>query len=95
MTDTANVQANFDNTVDKVAVKFNFRRVKDETTGLETKRPSVEIELPLLDEGAFLRGELVMQGETPAEPFVLPRGEKPIAVIDKPLTGAAPPEDES
>lgn len=48
MTDTTNVQANFDNTVDKVAVKFNFRRVKDESTGLETKRPSVEIELPLL-----------------------------------------------
>ena len=48
MTDIANVQANFDNTVDKVAVKFNFRRVKDEATGLESKRPSVEIELPLL-----------------------------------------------
>ena len=48
MTDTTNVQANFDNTVDKVAVKFNFRRVKDEATGLESKRPSVEIELPLL-----------------------------------------------
>ena len=48
MTDTTNVQANFDNTVDKVAVKFNFRKVKDESTGLETKRPSVEIELPLL-----------------------------------------------
>ncbi len=38
----------------------------------------------LLDEGAYLRGELVMQGESPAEPFVLPRGETPIAVIDKP-----------
>ena len=48
MTDTTNVQANFDNTVDKVAVKFNFRKVKDEATGLESKRPSVEIELPLL-----------------------------------------------
>ncbi len=47
----------------------------------------------LLDEGAFLRGELVMQGETPAEPFVLPRGEKPIAVIEKPAVGAV--EDES
>lgn len=48
MTDQTNVQANFDNTIDKVAVKFNFRRVKDEATGLETKRPSVELELPLL-----------------------------------------------
>jgi len=38
----------------------------------------------LLDEGAYLRGELVMQGESPAEPFVLPRGGTPIAVIDKP-----------
>jgi cytoskeletal protein CcmA (bactofilin family) len=38
----------------------------------------------LLDEGAYLRGELIMQGEAPAEPFVLPRGKKPIAVIDKP-----------
>lgn len=48
MTDQTNVQANFDNTIDKVAVKFNFRKVKDEATGLETKRPSVELELPLL-----------------------------------------------
>ena len=42
----------------------------------------------LLDEGAYLRGELVMQGESPDEPFVLPRGEKPIAVIDKPAVAA-------
>ena len=50
MTETQNqeVQANFDNKVDKVAVKFNFRKVKDEATGLESKRPSVELELPLL-----------------------------------------------
>ena len=47
-TQASAVQANFDNTIDKVAVKFNFRKVKDETTGLETKRPSVELELPLL-----------------------------------------------
>jgi hypothetical protein len=40
--------ANFDNLVDKVAVKFNFRKVKDEATGLESKRPTVELELPLL-----------------------------------------------
>lgn len=38
----------------------------------------------LLDEGAYLRGELIMQGDAPAEPFVLPRGDTPIAVIDKP-----------
>ena len=43
----------------------------------------------LLDEGAYLRGELIMQGEAPAEPFVLPRGEKPIAVIDKPAETSA------
>lgn len=43
----------------------------------------------LLDEGAYLRGELVMQTETPNEPFVLPRGEKPISIIDKPTPPAA------
>jgi cytoskeletal protein CcmA (bactofilin family) len=43
----------------------------------------------LLDEGAYLRGELIMQGEAPVEPFVLPRGEQPIAVIDKPATANA------
>jgi cytoskeletal protein CcmA (bactofilin family) len=43
----------------------------------------------LLDEGAYLRGELVMQGEAPAEPFVLPRGDMPIAVIDKPAETSA------
>jgi len=37
----------------------------------------------LLDEGAFLRGELVMQDETPQESFALPRGDKSIPVIDK------------
>jgi hypothetical protein len=50
--ETKAVAANFDNTVDKVATKFNFRKIvtKDEVTGLEveTKRPSVELELPLL-----------------------------------------------
>lgn len=38
----------------------------------------------LLDEGAYLRGELVMQDETPPEPFVLPRGANPIPVVDQP-----------
>lgn len=42
------VEATFDNAVDKVDVKFNFRKVKDEATGLETKRPTVELSLPLL-----------------------------------------------
>ena len=36
----------------------------------------------LLDEGAYLRGELVMQEENPPEPFVLPRGGKPIPVVE-------------
>lgn len=45
---TETVQANFDNTVDKISAKFSFRKVKDETTGLESKRPTVEIDLPLL-----------------------------------------------
>ena len=38
----------FDNTVDRVPVKFNFRKVKDEATGIETKRPTLELELPLI-----------------------------------------------
>jgi cytoskeletal protein CcmA (bactofilin family) len=46
----------------------------------------------LLDEGAYLRGELIMQGEAPAEPFVLPRGEKPIAVINKPAEASVTDE---
>lgn len=52
MSETNQVQANFDNTVDKVAVKFSFRKVitKDEASGIETesKRPTLELELPLL-----------------------------------------------
>lgn len=48
----SDVVANFDNTIDKVDVKFSFRKVttKDEATGLETesKRPTVELSLPLL-----------------------------------------------
>lgn len=42
------VSANFNNQVDKIPTKFSFRKVKDEATGLETKRPTLEIELPLL-----------------------------------------------
>lgn len=53
MSDTQNQETtqpavNFDNTVDTVSVKFNFRKVKDEQTGLETKRPSIELPLKLL-----------------------------------------------
>lgn len=52
MTENTEVQTapvvNYDNTVDKVAVKFNFRKVKDEATGLESKRATVELELPLM-----------------------------------------------
>jgi cytoskeletal protein CcmA (bactofilin family) len=36
----------------------------------------------LLDEGGFLRGELVMQGEAPEEPFVIPPPEALIPVED-------------
>ena len=43
----------------------------------------------LLDEGAYLRGELVMQGETPPEPFALPRGDKPIPVVEQPAEEGA------
>lgn len=35
----------------------------------------------LLDEGGYLRGELVMQEENPPEPFVLERGKEPIPVV--------------
>ena len=34
----------------------------------------------LLDEGGFLRGELVMQGEAPEEPFIIPPPEAPIPI---------------
>ena len=44
----ADVSVEFDNTVDKVSTKFNFRKVKDEATGVETKRATVELDLPLL-----------------------------------------------
>lgn len=42
------VSVTYDNTVDKVQTKFSFRKVKDENTGLETKRPTVELELPMI-----------------------------------------------
>lgn len=45
MNDTIN--ANFNKFVDEKEVKFNFRTVKDESTGLESKRPSIELKLPV------------------------------------------------
>jgi cytoskeletal protein CcmA (bactofilin family) len=46
----------------------------------------------LLDEGAFLRGELVMQGEVPPEPFILERAAEPIPVAEEPATQEPPIE---
>lgn len=40
------VSANFDNKVDIVDVTFSFRKTKDQATGIETKRPSVELKVP-------------------------------------------------
>ncbi len=37
----------------------------------------------LLDEGAFLQGELEMLGEVPEEPFVIPAPSGPIPVLDE------------
>jgi cytoskeletal protein CcmA (bactofilin family) len=46
----------------------------------------------LLDEGAYLRGELVMQEDTPPEPFVLPRGDQPIPVVEPPAEPESGPD---
>lgn len=43
----ANIVANFDNKVDVKDYKFHFKKVKDEATGLESKRPTVELSLPI------------------------------------------------
>lgn len=40
------IKANFNNQVDVEEVKFHFRKVKNEETGLETKRPTVAIPIP-------------------------------------------------
>lgn len=49
---TQDIQANFDNKVEKVSTKFSFRKVAVEVdgkpTGDFTKRPTVEIELPVI-----------------------------------------------
>lgn len=41
------IMANFDNKVDVKDYKFGFKKVKDEATGLESKRPTVELSLPV------------------------------------------------
>jgi hypothetical protein len=44
MSDTQpTIAANFNNKVDFKSAKFNFRKVKDAETGVETKRPTVEL----------------------------------------------------
>lgn len=40
------IKANFDNKVDVRETKFHFRKVKDEATGIESKRPTVTIPVP-------------------------------------------------
>lgn len=47
----------------------------------------------LLDEGGFLRGQLVMQGDVPAEPFVIPPPEAPLPV-EGPEEKEKPSEEE-
>ena len=49
MTDSQNqnIQANFDNTVDVKEYKFHFKTVKDKESGIETKRPTIELKLPV------------------------------------------------
>ena len=41
------IQANFDNTVDVREYKFHFKTVKDKDSGIETKRPTIELKLPV------------------------------------------------
>lgn len=43
----ATIKANFNNLVDITPTKFHFRKVKDEKSGVETKRPTVELPLPI------------------------------------------------
>jgi hypothetical protein len=48
MSDTQNaVTANFDNKVDAKDYKFHFKTMKDKESGIETKRPTVELKLPI------------------------------------------------
>ena len=42
----ASIKANFNNLVDVKETAFHFRKVKDETSKIETKRPTVTLQLP-------------------------------------------------
>jgi len=44
---TRTITANSDPKIDIKEVKFGFRKIKDEETGVETKRPTVETKLPV------------------------------------------------
>jgi hypothetical protein len=46
MNDTT-ITANFNKLIDEKEVKFAFRSVKDEATGLESKRPTIEQKIPV------------------------------------------------
>lgn len=41
------IEANFNKMIDEKEVKFSFRTVKDEATGLESKRPTIEQKIPV------------------------------------------------
>ena len=41
------IQANFDNTVDTKEFKFHFKSVTDKESGIVTKRPTIELKLPI------------------------------------------------
>lgn len=45
---TETIQAAHDPLVDIIDMKFAFRKTKDEETGVETKRPNVELKVPVL-----------------------------------------------
>lgn len=47
MSENQNVTANFDNKVDFKEYKFHFKTVKDKDSGIETKRPTIELKLPI------------------------------------------------
>lgn len=64
------VQAKFDNKVDVQEVNFSFRKVKDEKTGLEYKRPTITLPVPkpsvegivaILEEGDAKKLELLLE----------------------------------
>ena len=41
------IVANFDNTIDVKEFKFHFKSVTDKESGIQTKRPTVELKLPI------------------------------------------------